>query len=61
MNRKFKAGQLYELTKLLGELYSLEPFELKPYIMKRLNEIEEEIETALSVRRSSRGEQQKAQ
>lgn len=48
INRKFKAGQLFELTKLLHELYSLEPFELRPYLKQRIADLEDEKEIPTS-------------
>ena len=60
MQKKFIAGQLYELSQLLGELYSLEPLDLRSYIKDRIKVLEDDLDTVPpSVRRSSRGEDSK--
>lgn len=57
----FLRGQLYELTQLLAEAVSMEEFELRPYILKRLKDLNKNFETSSpSVRRSSRGETKEA-
>jgi len=54
MQKKFRAGQLFELTKLLSELYSLEPFELRPYLKQRISDLEYENQPLASAHRPRR-------
>lgn len=54
MQKKFKAGQLYELSYLLSQVYSLEPLDLRTYIKRRIDELENEPEMLGSAHSANR-------